>query len=70
MALNNRDECNRWMDAAATGRGETFSLLARAVQDDLFRVALRRGLRDTDAAEVVQETLTRAYVRRRTWRRG
>lgn len=58
------------MDAAAGGDRKSFSDLALATQDELYRYALRRGLADADAGEVVQETLTRAYVARRRWRAG
>lgn len=65
-----RHQCGQWMDRSAGGDAQAFNLLARAAQDELFRLALRRGLCDADAAEVVQETLTRAYQGRDRWRAG
>lgn len=58
------------MDAAAAGDGGSFSLLAGAAQDELFRFALAQGLRWADAAEAVQETLLRAYRLRARWQGG
>lgn len=65
-----RHQCGQWMDRSAGGDTQAFNLLARAAQDELFRLALRRGLSDADAAEAVQETLTRAYQGRDRWRAG
>ncbi len=53
------------MDRAASGDQAVFGALATAVQDDLFRFALAQGLTAADAAEAVQETLLRAFERRR-----
>ena len=58
------------MDRAAAGDDGAFGLLAAAVQDDIFRFALARGLRIHDAAEAVQESLLRAFRGRLRWRLG
>ncbi|MFB3891951.1 MAG: RNA polymerase sigma factor [Phycisphaerae bacterium] len=58
------------MDRAASGDQAVFGALAAEVQDDLFRFGLAQGLTAADAAEAVQETLLRAFERRRAWRRG
>ena len=65
-----RTRINALMDLASAGDQETFGLLASAVQDELFRLALAHGLRRDDAAEATQETLLRAYAGRRKWNRG
>jgi RNA polymerase sigma-70 factor (ECF subfamily) len=65
-----RTRINALMDRAAAGDHDTFGLLASAVQDELFRLALAHGLRRDDAAEATQETLLRAYAGRRKWNRG
>jgi RNA polymerase sigma factor (sigma-70 family) len=58
------------MDRASAGDHDTFGLLASAVQDELFRLALAHGLRRDDAAEATQEALLRAYAGRGKWNRG
>lgn len=63
-------QLTRWLDRSAAGEADSFAQLARAVQDELFRFALRRGLNDADAAEMVQETLSRAYSLQDRWRGG
>ena len=63
-------EIDRLMDRASAGHDGAMGLLASAVQDDLFRFALAQGLRAADAAEVVQETLLRAYRGRKRWQEG
>ncbi len=65
-----RTTINVLMDQASAGDHDTFGLLASAVQDELFRLALAHGLRRDDAAEATQETLLRAYAGRGKWRRG
>jgi RNA polymerase sigma-70 factor (ECF subfamily) len=65
-----RTRINALMDRASAGDHDTFGLLASAVQDELFRLALAHGLRRDDAAEATQETLLRAYAGRRKWNRG
>jgi len=57
-----------WMNRASAGDRSAFDSLARATQDELYRFALAQGLRSHDAAEAVQEALTRAYRHRRRWR--
>ena len=65
-----RTRINALMDRASAGDHDTFGLLASAVQDELFRLALAHGLRRDDAAEATQETLLRAYAGRGKWNRG
>jgi RNA polymerase sigma-70 factor (ECF subfamily) len=65
-----RTRINVLMDQASAGDHDTFGLLASAVQDELFRLALAHGLRRDDAAEATQETLLRAYAGRGKWNRG
>jgi RNA polymerase sigma-70 factor (ECF subfamily) len=65
-----RSRINALMDLASAGDQETFGLLASAVQDELFRLALAHGLRRDDAAEATQESLLRAYAGRGKWNRG
>ena len=62
-----RRQLSEWMNRAASGNGEAFGKLATAVQDDLFRFALALRLNRADAAEAAQETLLRAYGKRKTW---
>ncbi|NIA22306.1 MAG: sigma-70 family RNA polymerase sigma factor [Anaerolineaceae bacterium] len=56
------------MRQAVAGDGEAFGRLALEVQDRLFRLAIAQGLSPADAAEAVQETLTRAWTARAKWR--
>jgi RNA polymerase sigma factor (sigma-70 family) len=63
-------DLNDLMDRAASGDQAVFGALAMAVQDDVFRFALAQGLTAADAAEAVQETLLRAFERRKSWRAG
>lgn len=65
-----RTRLNALMDQASTGDDDAFGVLASAVQDELFRLALAQGLPPEDAVEVTQETLLRAYTGRRGWTRG
>ncbi len=58
------------MDRAAGGEAAAFDDLARRCQDGLFRFALAQGLAESDAVDVVQEALLRAWRGRRRWRRG
>ena len=62
-----RDQLNRWMAGASSNDRGAFGMLAAAVQDELYRFALAHGLAAPDAAEAVQETLLRAYGKRRKW---
>lgn len=55
------------MNRASAGDDTAFGALATAVQDELFRTSLALGLAREDAAEATQETLLRAYARRRAW---
>jgi len=63
-----RAQGNEWMRSASTGDTEAFGKLAGAMQDELYRLALACGLGRADAAEAAQETLLRAYRRRKSWR--
>jgi len=65
-----RTQVAEWMGLARRGDDDAFALLASAVQDDLFRLALANGAAWPDAAEATQETLMRAYRRRKQWRPG
>lgn len=65
-----RAQCSRLMDLASAGGAAAFGELAGRMQDELFRFALAQLLCRADAAEAVQETLLRAYQRRRRWRKG
>ena len=61
---------NQWMDRASAGDREAYGLLAREMQDELYRFALAQGLGRADAAEAVQEVLMRGFSMRRKWTVG
>ena len=61
-------QSNQWMNSASSGNLKAFGKLAVAVQNELYRFALACGLHHADAAEVTQETLMRAYKRRKDYR--
>jgi RNA polymerase sigma-70 factor (ECF subfamily) len=65
-----RADRTRLMDRAAGGDEAAFGRLARCTQDGLYRFALAQLLPGADAAEVVQETLVRAWRGLARWRRG
>jgi RNA polymerase sigma-70 factor (ECF subfamily) len=67
---HDRAQINEWMNRAAIGDTDAFGKLASAVQDDLFRLALACGLGWTDAREVTQEVLLRAYRGRKNWQKN
>jgi RNA polymerase sigma-70 factor (ECF subfamily) len=60
--------CRELMRRAVSGDVDAFGRLALARQDDLYRLALSAGLMTDDAAEAVQEALSRAWHRRGKWR--
>ena len=62
-----RIRISRWMDLASLGDRDAYGLLAREVQDDLYRFALALGLGHSDAAEAVQEALMRGFAQRQKW---
>jgi RNA polymerase sigma-70 factor (ECF subfamily) len=67
---DDREWLNELMDLAAEGSHSAFAAVAAASQDELSRFAIAHGLRATDAAEVTQEALLRAYSGLRRWRKG
>jgi len=66
--MADRAKINDLLRQACRGDDGAFGRLADEVQDDLFRLAL--GLGEAEAAEVVQETLLRAFVGRRRLQAG
>ncbi len=68
--VRDRSELDGLMDLTSSGDDGAFGSLAGKVQDRLFRFALAHGLRHGDAADVVQETLLRAYQGRARWKIG
>jgi RNA polymerase sigma-70 factor, ECF subfamily len=65
-----RSRINTWMEKACSGDIAAFGRLSDAVQDELFRLALSLGTSWDDAVEATQETLMRAFAKRKAWRRG
>ena len=68
--MDDREEASRLMDQACVGDDAAFGRLAGFAQDGLFRFSLALGLGHADAADAVQETLTRAWSGRGGWRAG
>ena len=58
----------RFPTQTTPGERERFETLARDSQDRLYRLALANGLGTTDAADVVQDALTRAWENRSRFR--
>jgi RNA polymerase sigma-70 factor (ECF subfamily) len=56
------------MRQAAEGRDAAFGELAQLAGPELVRFALAQGLSATDAADAAQESLLRAFEKRRSWR--
>jgi RNA polymerase sigma-70 factor, ECF subfamily len=65
-----RTRINTWMEKACCGDVAAFGHLSDAVQDELFRLALSLGGSWDDAVEATQETLMRAFAKRKAWHRG
>ena len=58
------------MSRAANGDNTAYAMVAGRMQDHLYRMALSQGMCGHDAADIVQETLLRAYERLDVWQAG